>query len=146
MDWMREGERKDPRWSDARPASDRPRKLDEDRDAARRAMLRRRAFKVLLCGVFVAGTVAALLGQGGYGDLLRLQRETALLRAAVAAQQATVARLEREVTGLERDPLALERLAREQLGLSRPGEIDFLLPREGNEEAGTETPPELLGP
>ncbi len=83
-----------------------------------------------LVGVCVAGSVAAFVGQGGYRDMLRLQGEIEGLRAEIERRRGVVERLQQDVRGLEQEPAARERIAREQLGLVRPGEIDFLLPRE----------------
>ena len=78
----------------------------------------------------MAGSVAAFVGQGGYLDMLRLRGEIEGLRAEIGRRQAVVDRLQQQVQGLEQEPAARERIAREQLGLVRSGEIDFLLPRE----------------
>jgi cell division protein FtsB len=72
--------------------------------------------------------VAALIGEGGLTDLRRLRLEMVDLRQEIERREATIRELEQEVRALEGDTLALERIAREQLGLVRPGEIDFLLP------------------
>ena len=47
---------------------------------------------------------------------------------------------------LEQDPAAKERIAREELGMANPGEIQFLLPREDGEAAGAESPEEDATP
>jgi cell division protein FtsB len=100
-----------------------------DPEVSRRVKLRRRALVLGLSGVCLAGSVAAFIGEGGYLDVLRLRREISGLQADIEQREAAVARLEEEVLRLEEDPMARERVAREQLGLVRPGEIDFLLPR-----------------
>ena len=84
----------------------------------------------------VAGAVAALFGDGGLTDLLRLQRDLRGARAELSDQQLKVERLRREILSLERDPAARERIAREELGLALPGEYLFLLPEEGGSEPG----------
>ncbi len=116
--------------TDARPVSEHARRLALDPAAKRRLKLRLRALVLGLVGVCVAGSVAAFVGRGGYLDMLRLRGEIGLLRAEIEVRRDAVERLQEEVWGLEREPAARERIAREQLGLVRPGEIDFLLPRE----------------
>ena len=92
--------------------------------------LRRTGRVLALVAVFLAGSVAALLGEGGLKDMRGLQREVAARRAAVEEARQRVREVEREVGRLRSDPLARERIAREELGLVMPGEIDFLLPKE----------------
>jgi cell division protein FtsB len=115
--------------SDARPVSDHPRRLARDPEAARRTRRRRRAVRLLLGLAFAAGVLTALIGDGGYADLRRRRSEAAALARELEAQRERVANLQEEIVRLETDPSARERIAREELGLVRPGEIDFLLPR-----------------
>jgi cell division protein FtsB len=93
-------------------------------------LIRRRGLLLAAVSTFLAMTVAAVFGEGGYRDVKQLRREVAERRAELDAQRARVSALQAEVRRLQSDPAALERLAREQLGLVRPGEISFLLPRE----------------
>ncbi len=117
-------------FTDARLVSEHARRLAVGPAAKRRLKLRRRALVLGLVGVGVAGSVAAFVGQGGYLDMLRLRGEIEGLRAEIGRRREVVERLQQQVRGLEQDSAARERIAREQLGLVRPGEIDFLLPRE----------------
>ena len=114
--------------TDARRTLDDPRAAELDPDVERRRKLRRGARAFILYTVFVAGAVAALFGDGGLTDLLRLQGELGSARAELAEQQRKVETLRREIRSLERDPAARERIAREELGLARRGEYLFLLP------------------
>ena len=116
--------------SDARVVAEHVRRKKLDPELSRRIKLRRRALVLGLAGICLAGSVAAFIGEGGYVDMLRLRGEISSLQAEIERREATVARLEAEVRRLEADPVARERVAREDLGLVRPGEIDFLLPRE----------------
>lgn len=92
--------------------------------------IRRRGLILAMASTFLATTVAALFGEGGYRDVKQLRREVSVRRLELEEQRARVSALEAEVKRLQSDPTALERLAREQLGLVRPGEISFLLPKE----------------
>ena len=137
MDWLRLRGRQvhnhaEREFSDARIVSERARRQDLGPATQRRLKLRMRAMVLGLAGVCVAGSVAAFVGQGGYLDMLRLRGEIDVLRAEIDRRREVVERLQQEVRGLEQEPVARERIAREQLGLVRPGEIDFLLPREPN--------------
>jgi cell division protein FtsB len=134
-DWLRfrRREGRDPadrEFTDARVVDRAGRRRELDPEERRRLTLRRRALVLGLSAVCLSGTLAAVVGKGGYLDMLRLRSEIASLEADIQGREAAVRQLEREVRHLEGDPMARERLAREQLGLIRPGEIDFLLPRE----------------
>jgi cell division protein FtsB len=124
--------------TDARRAMDDPRATELDPDLERKRKLRRGARAFILYTVFVAGVVAALFGDGGLTDLLRLQRDLRSARAELSAQQRKVDLLRRDILSLERDPAASERIAREELGLALPGEYLFLLPEESEPEAAGE--------
>jgi len=123
-----------------------PRNEDDLRERLRRARLRRGALSLGLGTLFVAGSLAALVGRGGYLDLARKREEARRLREEVAVLRVEVGVLEQHVGRLESDPFERERVAREQLGLILPGEIDFLLPREDSGDPAPGTPTEDSGP
>lgn len=88
-------------------------------------MVRTRARKltVLLLGLSLALGVLSALGEGGLSRVERLQtdHELALLRnARLAAENG---RLIARVKALRDDPEIIASVARDQLGLVRPGEI-----------------------
>ena len=85
--------------------------------------------------VFVAGILAAFVGRGGYFDLARHRDQRQEARQQLAEQQARNDALQRTIELLEHDPAAKERIAREELGMASPGEVQFLLPREVEESA-----------
>jgi len=91
----------------------------------------RRLRIVIWNAIFIGGAVAALFGQGGYLDLRRHQAEREEALARLEEQRAAVEAEREAIARLRVDPLAKERIAREELGLAPPGEIQFLLPREG---------------
>ena len=101
-----------------------------DPDAERHRRLRDRFLLLLLVLVFVSGTAAALFGERGYFDLRRTHLEEQDLQRQVNEQLDRVRELKSEVRDLNDDPTAIERIAREDLGYIREGEIHFLLPRE----------------
>ncbi|MDB4324874.1 septum formation initiator family protein [bacterium] len=83
----------------------------------------------LFCGVlFISGTIYALLGEDGLADRMRLKREHRSLASDVDARRERIRRLEQVKAGLQGDPMHRERIAREQLGYAKPGEVVFLLP------------------
>jgi cell division protein FtsB len=116
--------------TDARPAEEEPARggcVDPERQ--RKARLRRGVLVLCLTTLFLAGSLVALVGRGGYVDLHRKREEARMLREEVATLRVNVGVLDHVVGRLEAEPLEQERIAREQLGLVLPGEIDFLLPR-----------------
>ena len=74
-------------------------------------------------------------GGPGLGKLMELRRELAALETKNQIMRAENERLAREVRALRHDLTAIERVAREELGLVRPGEIVFQF------EAGSEDAP-----
>jgi cell division protein FtsB len=85
-------------------------------------------------GWIVAGVLALLLGAAVFGDtgvlhLWRLRAEVDTLHRDVQALEAENERLTRAIAELRDDPVALERIAREELGLVRPGERVLRFPR-----------------
>ena len=95
----------------------------------------------ILYTVFVAGAVAALFGDGGMArPAAPAAASCRTARIELADQQRKVETLRLEIFRLERDPAARERIAREELGLVRPGENLFLLPEEGGYGSGPRDP------
>jgi cell division protein FtsB len=88
---------------------------------------RRRILNVLLGFATVVMLVDALVGEKGLVERLRARRQLQEQAAAVNALKGDNARLRESVRRLEDDPLAIEAIAREELGLIRPGEMLFIL-------------------
>lgn len=75
-----------------------------------------------------------LLGTAGgrsWRDLERARGRQAELQAKLEETEARIDALERRIRRLRDDPLLVERLAREELGLAREGEVVFVVPDEG---------------
>jgi cell division protein FtsB len=85
---------------------------------------------VILAGL-AALVVAAVLGDRGLLELWRLRREITTLYGTVQDLEAENARLARQISALRDDPTEIERIAREELGLVRPGERVLRFPRTG---------------
>lgn len=67
-----------------------------------------------------------LFGRGFHpGQLVRVAQEKHRLEAAIDRLSAEVESLRTELVRLREDTLLLERLARERLGMKRPGEIIY---------------------
>ena len=74
--------------------------------------------------VFAGGILFGAFG-GEYGtlDWWQLHRQVKEQRADIRRLTAQIDSLEREAKALEHDPAEQERVAREQFGMIRPGEI-----------------------
>jgi cell division protein FtsB len=72
---------------------------------------------------------AAVFGENGILHLRRLRTEVHTLHRDVQALEAENDRLSRAIVELRTDPAAVERIAREELGLVRPGERVLRFPR-----------------
>ncbi len=78
----------------------------------------------------------AILGEDGFLRVQALEQELQAVQARVQALREENTLLRQEVYALKHDPYFIEKLAREELGLVRPGEIVFQFvdtPREGRE-------------
>ena len=88
------------------------------------------SFRALVVAASIAVFAVLLLaGYDGSRDLARLKAREAQLEARLRRSAAEIAALRDRIGRLRSDPYSLERVAREQLGLTRPGEIVVVLPR-----------------
>jgi len=77
-------------------------------------------------GAVLLGT--ALFGSRGIPEVRRLRAERDKVLAELRALKEEEDALWREIEDLRKNPRAIERLARENLGMIRRGEVIFLLP------------------
>jgi cell division protein FtsB len=97
---------------------------------SRDAGLRQKA-AVLTCVIAIAAlVVGALFGDRGYLSLLDKRNRGQVLAREISRLDEENGRLAAEIASLKTDPRAIEKLAREELGLARPGEKMFLIPRD----------------
>src|SRR5262245_43516207 len=92
---------------------------------------RRKIWAVAGLILFVALVVGALIGDRGLFYLLEQQRRAEVLRRELDDLKAENARLGTAIASLRSDPRTIERIAREELGLARPGETVFILREDG---------------
>ena len=85
-----------------------------------------RGDRPLLLVLIGAVVLALLVIVGPLEQALVARERIAALEAKAAALEAENVRLERRITDLD-DPATVELLAREQLGLVRPGEVPYVL-------------------
>jgi cell division protein FtsB len=76
---------------------------------------------------FAALVVGSIVGDRGLLRLMAQQERTDSLKREIHELEGDNARLAAEILALRSDPHSVEALAREQLGLARPGETVFLI-------------------
>ncbi|HEX4495933.1 MAG TPA: septum formation initiator family protein [Thermoanaerobaculia bacterium] len=86
---------------------------------------------VLGAAVFLAFALLAIAGLKGNRDLQAARSRERTLTEKIAATRAESERLRVRIDRLSHDPGMLERLAREDLGLVRPGDMIIELPDPG---------------
>ena len=91
----------------------------------------RRGQNVWLSRALIFATVVvlvnSLVGHGGLAESLRARREYAEARARLIALQHENAGMAEQMRRLSSDPRTIEGIAREELGVIRPGELMFVL-------------------
>lgn len=93
----------------------------EERQTGRKAAL-------LACVLgLIALVVGALFGNRGMLQLIQQREQTHRIERQIADLRHENGRLLGQIRALRSDARAIERVAREQLGLARPGETVFLL-------------------
>jgi cell division protein FtsB len=93
--------------------------------------VRRRAATLASFIALAALVVAALFGDRGMLHLMAQEQRAETLAREIEGLRAENQRLASEIAALKNDPSSIEHLAREQLGLARPGETVFLLRESG---------------
>ncbi len=108
--------------------SEPPTTSDSGADSGRPAS--RTARPALWGAVVFLLALLALAGGKSYRDLAAVRERESELEAQLAATRAEIESFEHRLERLRRDPVALERLAREELGMVRPGDVVIVLPPE----------------
>lgn len=94
-------------------------------DAA--AYLRKNARQILGLALF-ALLVHDIFGAHGFIAMRKTQKEIEQIREQIGKLNNENQSLSGQVNSLKTDPKAIERIAREEMGLARPGEIIYKLP------------------
>lgn len=88
---------------------------------------RRRTLQMLLVFVTLVLVINALVGDRGLTETLRARRQHQELVTAIDRLKAENARLRDHARRLRSDPGTIEALARQELGLIKPGELLFIV-------------------
>jgi len=89
--------------------------------------LKRKALSLALFLIVAASTLNALFGDRGLLELVKARQEIESLDREIVTLRTQNQSLLEEIRALKTSPLAVERLARENLGLVKPGEIVLLI-------------------
>jgi cell division protein FtsB len=89
--------------------------------------VRRRLLNYVLALVTVVLVVDALVGDKGLIETIRARRQYADLAASLTALRQQNAQLRDDIRRLKEDPGTIESIARQELGLMRPGELLFVV-------------------
>jgi cell division protein FtsB len=85
---------------------------------------------VLLAGVMsVVFAVSFFFSDRGLPELQHARTRVAELRTDIASLEAENTKLRAEIESVKRSSYAIERIAREDLGMSRRGETVYMLPK-----------------
>jgi cell division protein FtsB len=101
---------------------------------------------------FIAAGLALLLLQDVFGNhgvlaMRRSQQEAREVQRQINQMNEENRQLEAKVKALKTDPQAIERIAREEMGLARPGEYIFKLPpKPGDASAAAASPSQPNAP
>jgi len=98
---------------------------------------------VLGASVLLFLTVLGIAGVKSSHDLEAASQRKLMLETRIQATETEIDRLRNRIERLRSDPGLLERLAREDLGMVRPGDVVIELPREGEKPAA---PPATIVP
>jgi cell division protein FtsB len=88
---------------------------------------RRRTLQMLLVFVTLVLVINALVGERGLTETLRARKQHQGLVTSIERLRAENARLRDEARRLRSDPSTIEALARQELGLIKPGEMLFIV-------------------
>ncbi|MGH9374228.1 MAG: FtsB family cell division protein [Vicinamibacterales bacterium] len=88
---------------------------------------KRRALQLVLLFVTLVLVINALVGERGLMETLRARRQHQELVLSIERLRIENARLREEARRLRSDPATIEALARQELGLIKPGEMLFII-------------------
>ena len=100
------------------------------RQAATPSLPRRRRGRYVQYFVLLAGTILiidAFVGDKGLLAMLQAREQYEVLEQSLQAVRAENAKLREDARRLREDPTAVEELARQELGLIKPGEKLFII-------------------
>jgi cell division protein FtsB len=88
----------------------------------------RRNMRQILCLALFTLLVHDIFGPHGFIAMRRTQKEIEQIRDQIGKINDENKSLTEQVNSLKTDPKSIERIAREEMGLARPGELIFKIP------------------
>jgi cell division protein FtsB len=95
--------------------------------ASSRPSVRARILNYVLALVTLVLVADALVGDNGLLETLHARRQYAEVATSLTQLRQENARVRDQIRRLREDPAAIEAIAREELGLMRPGEVVFVI-------------------
>jgi cell division protein FtsB len=84
---------------------------------------------MLILSAFAGVAIYSFFRNSGISELQTARKRVAALHADIDRAEADNARLRAEIDSVKRSTFAVERIAREDLGMSKRGEIVYMLPK-----------------
>jgi cell division protein FtsB len=88
----------------------------------------KRHMREILVVALLLLAVHDVFGEHGFLAMWRTQKQLTQLRGDIDRLNKENTKMTNQVTALKTDPETIERIAREQMGLAKPGELIFKLP------------------
>lgn len=125
--------------SPKKPKARRARLLDLWKSYAEGEGARYRFLIVASVCFFLVLITLAIFGDGGWLTVHRARRDVMHLQEEIARLREENKQLRQEIADLKTDPSAIERIARDELGMARPGEVVYeIIDREEEQEEQAE--------
>jgi len=99
------------------------------------SVLKRYAQPVLFVALLLL-FVHDIFGDHGFVAMRRTQREIEQMRGDISKLNDENRSLSSQVTALKSDPRMIEQIARDEMGLARPGEMIFKVPSDSSDPTG----------
>lgn len=84
---------------------------------------------MLILSLFAGAAIVSFFRHTGIGELQSARQRVAALHAGITRAEAENARLRADIESVKRSTFEVERIAREDLAMSRRGEIVYMLPK-----------------
>lgn len=81
--------------------------------------------KYSLVILLAAAALFLLFGTPTFWELIKRRQERSFLQNQLEQLKAENVHLQKQIKTLQKDPLAIERIARQELGMLKPGEIEY---------------------
>jgi cell division protein FtsB len=99
-------------------------------DSRRATQVTLKAVVLLASVLFVVFAISFFFSDRGLPELQHARKRVGTLRTDITKLRAENARLRAEIDSVKKSSYAIERIAREDLSMSKPGEVVYMLPRQ----------------